>query len=52
MPPELSGKYQYFTQADMGALQTAGYPVSGMHALKTGIADYVRNYLDAADMYL
>ena len=52
MPAELSGKYQYFTQADMGALQAAGYSVAGMHDLKNGVADYVRNYLDAPDMYL
>ena len=52
MPPELAGKYQYFTQADMGALQAAGYQVAGMRDLKTGVADYVRNYLDEADTYL
>ena len=52
MPAELAGKYQYFTQADMGALQTAGYPVAGMRDLNAGVADYVRGYLDQADIYL
>ena len=52
MPQELAGKYQYFTQADMTSLQEAGYPVAGMHALKSGVADYVRNYLDQSDIYL
>ena len=52
MPAELAGKYQYFTQADMDALQAAGYPVANMRDLSTGVADYVRGYLDRQDMYL
>ena len=52
MPQELAGKYQYLTQADMGALTAAGYPVGKMRDLSAGVADYVRNYLDLPDNYL
>ncbi len=52
MPLELAGKYQYFTQADMGSLRAAGYPVANMRDLKAGVTDYVRNYLDQAGKYL
>ena len=52
MPQELAGKYQYLTQADMGVLTAAGYPVGKMRDLSAGVADYVRNYLDLPDNYL
>ena len=41
MPGDLSGKYQYFTEAPMAKLRQAGYP----HApttLEDGVAEYVR----------
>jgi ADP-L-glycero-D-manno-heptose 6-epimerase len=48
MPEVLRGKYQNYTQADMGRLRQAGY--SGvMHSLEDGVADYVRNYLSQPD---
>ncbi len=52
MPPELAGKYQYFTQADMGSLQAAGYPVANLRDLQAGVADYVHSYLNQTDIYL
>ncbi len=44
MPDALRGKYQYFTQADIGKVRAAGYgePVT---PLADAVADYVRNYL-------
>lgn len=44
MPQELRGKYQYFTQAEMGKLKKAGYNKETT-SLEDAIADYVRNYL-------
>lgn len=50
MPENLRGKYQYFTQADMGKLRAAGYdkPLTG---LEEGIAQYVQTYLSQDDPY-
>lgn len=44
MPAELRGKYQYFTQADIGKLRGAGYarPVT---PLAEAVGDYVRQFL-------
>ncbi len=39
MPPVLRGKYQYFTQADIGKLRQIGYRASIM-SLEEGIAQY------------
>ncbi|MEO5782818.1 MAG: ADP-glyceromanno-heptose 6-epimerase [Ginsengibacter sp.] len=44
MPGDISDKYQYFTEAKMEKIRTAGY-ASPLHTLEEGIADYVRNYL-------
>jgi ADP-L-glycero-D-manno-heptose 6-epimerase len=44
MPPDLVNSYQYFTEADMGKLRTAGY-AEPFYSLEAGIDDYVRNYL-------
>lgn len=44
MPEHLRGKYQYFTQADMGKLRAAGYE-KPFTSLEDGIRDYVQNYL-------
>ena len=48
MPPAIRDKYQYFTQARMERLRSAGYdrPFTG---LEDGIADYVRSYLSQPD---
>lgn len=44
MPEELMGKYQYFTEAKMEKLKSAGYRESFM-TLEEGVKDYVTNYL-------
>jgi ADP-L-glycero-D-manno-heptose 6-epimerase len=44
MPPQLEGKYQYFTRADIGKLRSIGY-ANAMTSLGEGVWDYVRNYL-------
>ncbi|HZJ17002.1 MAG TPA: ADP-glyceromanno-heptose 6-epimerase [Chthoniobacteraceae bacterium] len=44
MPEVLRGKYQYFTQADIGKLRASGYD-RAVTPLAAAVADYVRNYL-------
>ena len=44
MPEDIRSRYQYFTEAEMDKLKTAGYDAP-FHSLEEGIADYVRNYL-------
>ena len=44
MPELLRGKYQYFTQADVGKLRVSGYS-RPMVALDEAVRDYVQNYL-------
>ncbi len=51
MPDVLKGKYQNFTQADMGWMQKRGCPVP-FASLEEGTVDYVKNYLVKADPYL
>ena len=51
MPEALRGKYQYFTEADMGWLERKECPLA-FHSLEDGVRDYVRNYLLADDPYL
>ncbi|MFI4868870.1 MAG: ADP-glyceromanno-heptose 6-epimerase [Steroidobacterales bacterium] len=50
MPSALIEKYQYFTQARMDRLRSAGYE-RPFTSLEEGIADYVRHYLAANDPY-
>ncbi len=50
MPEHLRGRYQYFTQAEMGKLRAAGYDAP-FHGLEKGVADYVLNYLAREDSY-
>ncbi len=51
MPESLKGKYQYFTEAEMGWLQKYGCDVK-FHTLEEGAADYICNYLMKEDPYL
>jgi ADP-L-glycero-D-manno-heptose 6-epimerase len=44
MPEVLRGKYQYFTQADIGRLRETGY-ARKMTPLADTVRDYVQNYL-------
>ena len=50
MPEVLRGKYQYFTEAPLGRLRAAGF-TRPTTKLEAGVADYVRNFLSAADPY-
>lgn len=43
-PADIRDKYQYFTEAAMGKLRTAGYH-KPFATLEEGIEDYVKNYL-------
>jgi ADP-L-glycero-D-manno-heptose 6-epimerase len=45
MPPELRNQYQYFTEAPMGKLQSAGCPIAA-RPLEEAVRDYVVNYLE------
>jgi ADP-L-glycero-D-manno-heptose 6-epimerase len=51
MPEMLRDRYQYFTEAEMDRLAGTGCPVA-MTDLESAVADYVKNYLQAADPYL
>lgn len=51
MPEALKGKYQNFTQADMGWIERKNCPIR-FADLEQGIADYVGNYLAQGDPYL
>ncbi|MGD9781617.1 MAG: ADP-glyceromanno-heptose 6-epimerase [Kiritimatiellia bacterium] len=44
MPESLRGKYQYFTQAEMGKIRAAGY-AKPFTALEDGIREYVQGHL-------
>lgn len=44
MPEELQGKYQNFTQAEIGKLRQAGY-TRPFTSLEDGVRDYVQGYL-------
>ncbi len=50
LPEVLHTTYQYFTQATMDKLRTAGYTPS-FHSLEEGIKDYVQNYLSISTYY-
>jgi ADP-L-glycero-D-manno-heptose 6-epimerase len=45
-PPQLVGKYQSYTQADLGLLREAGYD-GPFRGVAEGVADYVRELLKA-----
>lgn len=44
MPEDIRDKYQYFTEANMQKLRSAGY-TQPFFSLESGIDDYVRHYL-------
>ncbi|MFY7840987.1 MAG: ADP-glyceromanno-heptose 6-epimerase [Lacibacter sp.] len=44
MPEDIRDKYQYFTEANMNKLRTAGYE-QPFFSLEEGVTDYVKNYL-------
>jgi ADP-L-glycero-D-manno-heptose 6-epimerase len=50
MPQDLQGKYQYFTEATMSKLASAGYK-QPFHSLEEGVSDSVQNYLMQEDKY-
>lgn len=50
MPEDLQGRYQYFTEANMAKLKSAGY-THDFYTLEQGVKDYVQNYLLLADPY-
>jgi len=45
-PEDIRDTYQYFTEADMSKLRSAGYD-RPFYSLEDGITDYVRGYLSA-----
>lgn len=45
-PEDIRNRYQYFTEAKMDKLRSAGYQ-EDFSSLEEGISDYVRNYLGA-----
>ena len=50
MPEQLRGRYQYFTEAEMGWLGEEGC-TTPFHSLEAGVADYM-GYLGGEDPYL
>jgi ADP-L-glycero-D-manno-heptose 6-epimerase len=50
MPKELSGRYQYLTQARMERLRAAGYDAA-FTPLEAAVGDYVTRYLDRPNPY-
>jgi len=50
MPAELSGRYQYLTQARMERLRKAGYDAA-FTPLEAAVEDYVTRFLDRDDHY-
>ena len=50
MPESLRAKYQYFTEARMDRLRSAGYD-RPFTSLEEGISKYVRHYLAADDPF-
>jgi ADP-L-glycero-D-manno-heptose 6-epimerase len=51
MPVELRGKYQYFTQAEMGKLRAAGY-TAPFTPLENGVKTYVQDFEMKSDRYI
>ncbi|MDZ4781158.1 MAG: ADP-glyceromanno-heptose 6-epimerase [Planctomycetia bacterium] len=51
LPEALRGRYQYFTQAEMGKLRATGCPVD-FPSLEDSVRDYVREHLQRPRPYL
>ncbi|MGQ0675901.1 MAG: ADP-glyceromanno-heptose 6-epimerase [Rhodospirillales bacterium] len=49
-PKEIRAKYQYFTEARIDRLRQAGF-TKPMTSLESGVASYVRDFLEAQDPY-
>jgi len=50
MPETLRDKYQYYTQADMQKLKTAGYDIP-LTSIEAGVQQYFDQYLSQQDRY-
>ena len=50
MPEDIRNTYQYYTQAEMQKIKTAGYNEK-MFSLEEGVDDYIRNYLSKNEYY-
>ena len=50
MPEAIRERYQYFTEARMARLRSAGYE-EPFTSLEDGVASYVRDYLNRKDPY-
>ena len=50
MPENIRDRYQYYTQANISKLRTAGY-TKPMTSLEDGVNDYVTKYLNRDDIY-
>jgi ADP-L-glycero-D-manno-heptose 6-epimerase len=50
MPADIRDKYQYFTEARMEKLYSAGY-TEPFYSLEEGVTDYVKNYLSNKNYY-
>jgi ADP-L-glycero-D-manno-heptose 6-epimerase len=49
-PEDIRETYQYFTEANMEKLKSAGYE-KPFHPLEAGVEDYVKGYLESWDMW-
>jgi len=49
-PEDIRDTYQYFTEADMQKLQSAGYDTP-FTSLEKGVSEYVRKYLEQVDYF-
>ncbi len=50
MPEDIRETYQYFTEAEMGKIRSAGY-AQPFYSLENGVEDYIRNYLSEGEYY-
>jgi ADP-L-glycero-D-manno-heptose 6-epimerase len=49
-PLDIRDKYQYFTEADMNKIHSAGY-TTPFHSLEDGVKEYVTDYLQKGEYY-
>jgi ADP-L-glycero-D-manno-heptose 6-epimerase len=50
MPEDIRDTYQYFTEADMDKIHTAGYK-QPFYPLEEGVGEYIRDYLSKGKFY-